>query len=80
MSSAALLTYQSVLQSRLRFEQLLLVISYLLTTYDLSYKLRNSNQIHDILRRPEVEWRPRIGTEVYEELKKKNLERQRSEE
>jgi hypothetical protein len=74
MSSTAPLAYQSVLQSRLRFEQLLLVISYLLATYDLQYKLRNSNQIHDILRRPEVEWRPRIGTEHYEELKKRTWE------
>jgi hypothetical protein len=76
MSSAALLVHQSVPQSRLRFEQLLLIIGYLLTTYNVPYKLHNSNQIRDILRRPEVEWQPRIGTELYGDLKKSIWDRQ----
>lgn len=75
MSSAAPLV-QSVPQSRLRFEQLLLIIGYLLTTCDVPYKLHNSNQIRDILRRPEVEWQPRIGTELYEDLKRRIWDRQ----
>jgi hypothetical protein len=70
MSSAAPLVLQSVPQSRLRLEQFLLIIGYLLTTYDVPYRLLNSNQIRDIIRRPEVEWQPSIGTELYEELKK----------
>ncbi|KAH3454112.1 hypothetical protein KXV78_007586 [Aspergillus fumigatus] len=74
MSSVAPHVHQSVPRPRLRFEQLLLVIGYLLTAYDVPYKLHNSNQIHDVLRRPEVEWRPRIGTEFYKELKKKTWE------
>jgi hypothetical protein len=79
MSSAGALVHQSVPQSRLRFEQLLLIIGYLLTTHDVPYKLHDSNQLRGILRRPEVEWQPRIGTELYGDLKKttwdqKNIE------
>ncbi|GFF93350.1 hypothetical protein IFM53868_07156 [Aspergillus udagawae] len=70
MSSAAPLVLQSVQQSRLRLEQLLLIIGYLVTTYDVPKRLLNSNHIRDILRRPEVGWQPIIGTELYEELKK----------
>ncbi|KAF4213741.1 hypothetical protein CNMCM5878_010112 [Aspergillus fumigatiaffinis] len=76
MSLAAPLVHQSVPQSRLSFEQLLLIIGYLLTTYDVPYKLHNSNQIRDILRRPEVEWQPRIGTELYGNLKRRIWDRQ----
>ncbi|KAJ6070714.1 hypothetical protein N7467_012033 [Penicillium canescens] len=59
----------SLINARLSFSQLLLLLSYVLLESSLPAKTGDIRQLKDIIRRNRNDWRPQIGQESYPEMK-----------